>query len=107
MKPQRAPTPGGVHDNYISLIPSSLPPNVYPYHQPFSQNSEIEKIVQEFLAMGCICTRTSSCFSLAVIVLKIEGFHNVICFQISNNPLDNFILQGILFEFQNTNLIKR
>jgi hypothetical protein len=30
-------------------VSGSLPPNVHPYHHPFSQKNEIEKIVQEFL----------------------------------------------------------
>jgi hypothetical protein len=32
----------------------SLPPNVCPYHHPFSHKNEIEKIVQEFITVGVI-----------------------------------------------------
>jgi hypothetical protein len=60
------------------IIPSlsyweSLPPNVHPYHHPFSQKNEIEKIVHEFLEMGVICPSTIPYSSLVVMVLKKEG----------------------------------
>jgi hypothetical protein len=42
------------HDHSIPLVPGSLPPNVFPYHHPFSQKNEIEKIVQELLVAGVI-----------------------------------------------------
>jgi len=45
--PQGIPPSHGVHDHSIPLVPRSIPPNVSPYHHPFSQNNEIEKIVQE------------------------------------------------------------
>jgi hypothetical protein len=35
-----------LHDHSIPLVPGSLPPNIHPYHHPFSQKNEIEKIVQ-------------------------------------------------------------
>ena len=44
--PQGLPPSRGVHDHSIPLIPRSLPPNIRPYRQPFSQKNEIEKIVQ-------------------------------------------------------------
>ena len=34
-----------VHDHSIPLIPGSLPPNIHPYHHPFSPKNEIEKMV--------------------------------------------------------------
>jgi hypothetical protein len=39
----------GVHDHSIPIVPGTLPPDVLPYHHPFSQKNEIEKIIQEFL----------------------------------------------------------
>ena len=39
------PPSRGVNDYSIPLIPGSLPPNVHPYHHPFSQKNEIEKII--------------------------------------------------------------
>jgi len=44
--PQGLPPSRGVHDHSIPLILGSLPPNVHPYHHPFSENNEIDKIVQ-------------------------------------------------------------
>jgi hypothetical protein len=40
------PPSHGVHDQSIPLVLGSLPPNVHPYHHPFSQKNVIEKIVQ-------------------------------------------------------------
>jgi hypothetical protein len=34
-----------VHDHSIPLVLGSLPTNICPYHHPFSQKNEIEKIV--------------------------------------------------------------
>jgi hypothetical protein len=48
------PLPMDIHDHSIPLVPGSLPPNVHPYHHPFSQKNEIEKIVQELLEAGVI-----------------------------------------------------
>ena len=36
----------GQHDHSIPLIPGSQLPNVHPYHYPFAQKNEIEKIIQ-------------------------------------------------------------
>jgi hypothetical protein len=44
----------GVHDHSIPLVPGSLPPNIRPYHHPFSQKNEIVKMVQEILNVGVI-----------------------------------------------------
>jgi hypothetical protein len=52
--PQGLPPSHGVHDHSIPLIPRSLPPNIRPYHHPFSQKNEIEKMVQELLNAGVI-----------------------------------------------------
>ena len=62
-----------VHDHSIPLVLGSLPPNVHPYHHPFSQKNEIEKIVQEFLNAGVIFPSTSPYSSHVVMVLKKEG----------------------------------
>jgi hypothetical protein len=39
-------TPHGVHDHSIPLVLGNIPPNVFPYHHPFTHKNEIEKIVQ-------------------------------------------------------------
>jgi hypothetical protein len=44
--PQGLPPSHGVHDHSIPLVLGSVPPNIYPYHHPFSQKNEIEKIIQ-------------------------------------------------------------
>jgi hypothetical protein len=71
--PQGLPPSHGAHDHSIPLIPGSLPPNVHPYHHPFSQKNEIEKIVQELLVVGVIFPSTSPYSSPIVMVLKKEG----------------------------------
>jgi hypothetical protein len=62
----------GVHDHSIPLVLGSLPPNVRPYHHPFTQNNEIEKIVQELLQAGVIRPNTIPYSSPVVMVLKKE-----------------------------------
>jgi hypothetical protein len=57
--PQGLPPSHGVHDHSIPLVPGSLPPNIRLYRHPFSQKSEIEKIVQELLTIGVIRPSTS------------------------------------------------
>jgi hypothetical protein len=54
-------------------VPNNISPNVRPYHHPFSQKNEIEKIFQELLAMGVICPSTIPYSSFVVMVLKKEG----------------------------------
>jgi hypothetical protein len=71
--PQGLPLSHGVHHHSIPLVPSSLPPNVCPYHHPFAQKNEIEKIVQELLQAGVIHPSTSPYSSPLVMVLKKEG----------------------------------
>jgi hypothetical protein len=62
----------GVHDHSIPLVLGSLPPNVHHYRHPFSQKSEIEKIVQELLDTGVIYLSTNPYYSPMVMVLKKE-----------------------------------
>jgi hypothetical protein len=71
--PQGLPPSHGVHDHSIPLVPGSLPPNICPYHDPFSQKNEIEKMVQELLNAGIILPSTSPYSSPVVMVLKKEG----------------------------------
>jgi hypothetical protein len=71
--PQELPPSHGVHDHSIPLVPGSLPPNSCPYHHPFSQKNEIEKMVQELLTAGVIHPSTSPYSSPTVMVLKKEG----------------------------------
>jgi hypothetical protein len=60
----------GVHDHSILLVPGSLPPNIHPYHHPFSQKNEFEKMVQELLNAGVIRSSTSPYSSPMVMVMK-------------------------------------
>jgi hypothetical protein len=71
--PQGIPTSHGIHDHSTPLILGSHPPNIRPYHHPFSQKNEIDKMVQELLNMGVILPSTSPYSSLVVMVLKKEG----------------------------------
>jgi hypothetical protein len=72
--PQGLPPSRGVHDHSIPVVPKILPPNICPYHHPFSQKNEIEKMVQELLNVGVICPSTSPYSSPIVMVLKKEGY---------------------------------
>jgi hypothetical protein len=56
---QGLPLSRGVHDHSIPLVPGSLPPNIHPYHHPFSKKNEIEKMVQELLNACVIHPSTS------------------------------------------------
>ena len=67
------PPSRGEHDHSSPLIPGSQPPNVRPYHNPFSQKNEIEKIIQELFAARVIRPSISPYYSLVVMVLKKEG----------------------------------
>jgi hypothetical protein len=71
--PQGLPPSRGVHDHSIPLVPGILPPNIHPYHHPFSQKNEIEKMVQELLNAGVIHPNTIPYLSPVVMVLKKEG----------------------------------
>jgi hypothetical protein len=65
-----------VHGHFIPLILNSLPPNVFPIFIPFSQNNEIEKIVQELIVIGVILPSTIPYYSPVVMALKKSGtFH--------------------------------
>jgi hypothetical protein len=59
-----------VHDHSIPLVPGILPPNICPYHHPFSQKNEIEKLVQELLNAGVIYPSMSPYSSPVVMVMK-------------------------------------
>jgi hypothetical protein len=63
----------------ITLILGSLPPNIRPYRHPFAQKNEIEKIIQELLAIGVIHPSTGPYSSTIVMVLKKEGTWHMCC----------------------------
>jgi hypothetical protein len=71
--PQGLPPSRVVHDHSIPLVPGILPPNIRPYHHPFSQKNEIEKMVQEILNASVIHPSTSPYLSPVVMVPKKEG----------------------------------
>jgi hypothetical protein len=75
--PQGLPPSRSVHDHSIPLVPGSLPPNICPYHHPFSQKNEIEKMVQEILNAGVIRPSTIPYSSPVVMVLKKEGSRRI------------------------------
>ncbi|KAH9307969.1 hypothetical protein KI387_035880, partial [Taxus chinensis] len=58
------------HDHAIQLIPGSQTPNIRPYRYPYSQKSEIEKMVEEMLKAGIIRHSQSAYSSLVVMVRK-------------------------------------
>jgi hypothetical protein len=62
-----------VHDHSIPLVQGSLPPNIRPYRHSFAQKNEIEKMVQELLAVEVIRPSTIPYSSLVIVVLKKEG----------------------------------
>jgi hypothetical protein len=71
--PHGLPRSRGVHDHSILLVLNNLPPNVLPYHHPFPQKNEIDKIVQELLDASAIHPSTNLYSSLVVMVLNKEG----------------------------------
>jgi hypothetical protein len=71
--PQGLSPSRGVHDHSIPLVPGILPPNIHPYHHPFSQKNEIEKMVKKLLNTGVIRPSMNPYSSLVVMVLKKEG----------------------------------
>jgi hypothetical protein len=71
--PHGIPPSRNVHDNSSPLFLGIVPPNIHPFHHPFSQKNENEKIVQELLEAGVIHPSTSPYSSLVVMVLKKEG----------------------------------
>jgi hypothetical protein len=62
-----------IHDHSIPLVPGSLPLNIHPYRQAFSQKNEIEKMVQKLLNAGVIRPSTSPYSSFVVMLLNKEG----------------------------------
>ncbi|KAH9308189.1 hypothetical protein KI387_036100, partial [Taxus chinensis] len=58
------------HDHAIQMIPGIQTPNIRPYRYPYSQKSEIEKMVQEMLKPGIIRHSQSAYSSLMVMVHK-------------------------------------
>jgi hypothetical protein len=58
------------HDHEIHLIPGSVPPNIRPYRYPYTQKSEIERMVEEMLEVGIIRPRQSSYSAPVVMVFK-------------------------------------
>jgi hypothetical protein len=46
--PQRLPPSHGVHDHSIPLVLGILPPNIRPYHHPFSQKMKLRKLFKNF-----------------------------------------------------------
>ena len=58
------------HDHEIDLIPGSVPPNIRPYRYPYSQKSEIERMVEEMLEAGIIRPSQSSYSAPVVMVFK-------------------------------------
>jgi hypothetical protein len=71
--PQGLPPLWGVHDHSIPFVLEILPPNIFLYNHPFSQENEIEKMVQELLNASFIHPSTSPFSSPVVMVLKKEG----------------------------------
>eukprot|EP00253_Pinus_taeda_P028949 PITA_28949 len=60
-------------DHVIHLIPGSVPPNIRPYRYPYSQKSEIERMVVEMLKASIIQPSQSSFSSPVVLVHKKDG----------------------------------
>jgi hypothetical protein len=55
------------------LSQEAFPPNIRPYHHPFAQKIEIEKMVQELLIVGVIRPSMIPYSSPVIMVLKKEG----------------------------------
>jgi hypothetical protein len=75
--PQGLPHSRDVYDHSIPLVLGSIPPNVLPYHHPFTQKNETDKIIQESLEVSVNCPNTSPYYSLVVMELKKEGAWHV------------------------------
>jgi hypothetical protein len=58
------------HDHEIHLIPGSVPPNIRPYRYPYTQKSEIERMVEEMLEAVIIRPSQSSYSAPVVMVFK-------------------------------------
>ena len=61
------------HDHAIHLIPGSVPPNIKPYRYPYTQKSEIERMVAEMLEASIIQHSQSFFYALVVLVHKKDG----------------------------------
>lgn len=66
--PTKLPPPRA-HDHHIPLVQGAKPPNIRPYHYGPLQKTEIENVVQEFLAAGFI-RRSHSPFSFPMLLVK-------------------------------------
>jgi hypothetical protein len=58
------------NDHEIHLIPRSVPPNIRPYRYPYTQKSEIERMVEEMLEASIIIPSQSSYSAPVVMVSK-------------------------------------
>jgi hypothetical protein len=58
------------HDHEIHLIPGNVPPNIRPYRYPYTQKSEIVRMVEEMLEAGIIRPSKSSYSAPVVMVFK-------------------------------------
>jgi len=61
------------HDHAIHFIQGSVPPNIRPYIYPYSQKSEIERMVVAMLEAGVIQPGQISFSALVVLVHKKDG----------------------------------
>eukprot|EP00253_Pinus_taeda_P028985 PITA_28985 len=61
------------NDHALHLIPGTVPPNIRSYRYPYTQKSEIERMVAEMLEAGIIQLSQSSFSALVVLVHKKDG----------------------------------
>ena len=62
--------PARAHDHIVHLQPGSVPPNIRPYRYPYSQKSEIERLVAKMLEADIIQPSQSSYSAPIVMVLR-------------------------------------
>lgn len=65
--------PTHLHDHRIPLPPYANPINARPYHYPYYQKTEIERMVREMLDSGLICPSCSPFSSPILLVKKADG----------------------------------
>ena len=65
------------HDHAIHLIPGIVLPNIRPYIYPYSQKSEIERMVVEMLEVNIIQPSQSSFSAPVELVYKKDGSWHV------------------------------